>query len=589
MSSSYTFEQIQNSSLTDREKDILFRRYGLNGYEKQTQRQIGEKCGLTKDGVRYIQEKAEIKMVRGETSLPYTFEQIQNSSLTDREKDILFRRYGLNGYEKQTQRQIGERYGLVQARIFRIQRKAEIKIVVGETPSPYTFEQIQNSSLTDREKDILFRRYGLNGYEKQTQSQVSGDYYLTRESIGRIQRNDQKGSFWDERMSFFKSCYLKTNLYKFVSSPYFMLLEEIVQESNQDLVDSDEGLKARLKEGVCRFYDFSVGDLDEILVLHQNYLIMLVKDVIVEKGLKEAEELFDLSGVVRKVLGEAVKVTGETFSLYNFEQIQNSSLTDREKDIICRRLGLNGYEKQTLKEIGEEHDLSKEMIRKIQMKIRLKMGWTKEVWSSLILIRRVRGVPIFSFEQIQNSSLTDREKDILFRRYGLNGYGGQTLKEISEDCDLKEERVYYLQKRAEIKIEKGETHPPYNFEQIQNSSLTDREKDILFRRYGLNGYDKQTQEQIGEIYSLTRNGVGSLQKRAEIKIEKGETPPPYNFEQIQNSSLTDREKDILFRRYGLNGYDKQTQEQIGKVYGLARPSIGHIQRNAERKILDESM
>lgn len=50
------------STLNDKERDIVENRFGLNGHEAQSLKQIGERYGLTKERIRQIEKKALEKM-----------------------------------------------------------------------------------------------------------------------------------------------------------------------------------------------------------------------------------------------------------------------------------------------------------------------------------------------------------------------------------------------------------------------------------------------------------------------------------------------------------------------------------------------
>jgi RNA polymerase nonessential primary-like sigma factor len=50
------------------------------------------------------------------------------------------------------------------------------------------------------------------------------------------------------------------------------------------------------------------------------------------------------------------------------------------------------------------------------------------------------------------ASLTEREREILSRRYGLSGGEPQTLNDIGQDCNLTRERVRQIQRLALLKI-----------------------------------------------------------------------------------------------------------------------------------------
>ena len=51
--------------------------------------------------------------------------------------------------------------------------------------------------------------------------------------------------------------------------------------------------------------------------------------------------------------------------------------------------------------------------------------------------------------------------------------------------------------------------------------LTEREADIIRRRYGLNGHLPQTQRQIASLYGISRSYVSRIEKRALGKLREG--------------------------------------------------------------------
>ena len=50
--------------------------------------------------------------------------------------------------------------------------------------------------------------------------------------------------------------------------------------------------------------------------------------------------------------------------------------------------------------------------------------------------------------------------------------------------------------------------------------LTEREADIIRRRYGLEGHPPQTQRQVAAVYGISRSYVSRIEKRALEKLEK---------------------------------------------------------------------
>lgn len=51
-----------------------------------------------------------------------------------------------------------------------------------------------------------------------------------------------------------------------------------------------------------------------------------------------------------------------------------------------------------------------------------------------------------------------------------------------------------------------------------------------------------------------------------------------------NTVLDKRERDVIIRRYGLNGDKEQTQQEVGKVYGISRSYVSRIEKRALLKL-----
>ena len=135
------------------------------------------------------------------------------------------------------------------------------------------------------------------------------------------------------------------------------------------------------------------------------------------------------------------------------ELFDEMKLSERDKDIIIRRLGLNGEEEETLDSIGKKYGITRERIRQIQSKI----------------INKLR-TPYYA-QKIAEITHTNLEQSLL-----------------NLDCYLSKQQKGMVNKMKKINkgfyplfIEKGFTE-----EEIKRAflSMTERQKEIAYARWG---------------------------------------------------------------------------------------------------------
>jgi len=72
-----------------------------------------------------------------------------------------------------------------------------------------------------------------------------------------------------------------------------------------------------------------------------------------------------------------------------------------------------------------------------------------------------------------------------------------------------------------------------------------------------------------------------------INYQKAEEVANLDAVEIINNlfnELSDRERDVLMRRYGLSNEGKRTLEEVGKEFGVTRERIRQIEAKALRKL-----
>lgn len=106
---------------------------------------------------------------------------------------------------------------------------------------------------------------------------------------------------------------------------------------------------------------------------------------------------------------------------------------------------------------------------------------------------------------------------------------------ISDDSD--DELVDFIEDKDEIDADKI-IFSKQILEAIENSNLTEREKEILYLRFGIYDGEYRTLEEIGKIYKLTREGIRQIEFKAFRKLRrKNEIKELYDGE-VHNSTNT---------------------------------------------------
>lgn len=106
---------------------------------------------------------------------------------------------------------------------------------------------------------------------------------------------------------------------------------------------------------------------------------------------------------------------------------------------------------------------------------------------------------------------------------------------ISDDSD--DELVDFIEDKDEIDADKI-IFSKQILEAIENSNLTEREKEILYLRFGIYDGEYRTLEEIGKIYKLTRERIRQIEFKACRKLRrKNEIKELYDGE-VHNSTNT---------------------------------------------------
>ena len=106
---------------------------------------------------------------------------------------------------------------------------------------------------------------------------------------------------------------------------------------------------------------------------------------------------------------------------------------------------------------------------------------------------------------------------------------------ISDDSD--DELVDFIEDKDEIDADKI-IFSKQILEAIENSNLTEREKEILYLRFGIYDGEYRTLEEIGKIYKLTRERIRQIEFKACRKLRRNNEIKELYDGEVHNSTNT---------------------------------------------------
>jgi hypothetical protein len=118
-------------------------------------------------------------------------------------------------------------------------------------------------------------------------------------------------------------------------------------------------------------------------------------------------------------------------------------LSEREKNIIVWRFGLDGGKPKTLEEVGKKFGVKRERIRQLQ---------NRALWKLLRVSLECGYIACALVLLVEPAVLSELEKKIIVWRFGLDGGKPKTLEEVGKKFGVKRERIRQLQNRALWKL-----------------------------------------------------------------------------------------------------------------------------------------
>ena len=101
-------------------------------------------------------------------------------------------------------------------------------------------------------------------------------------------------------------------------------------------------------------------------------------------------------------------------------------------------------------------------------------------------------------------------------------------------------------------------------------------------------------ERVVSLDSIVSSDSGSGRPLMDALADKRKTDPvdlladEHLTAQLQEclNELNEKQRDVLCRRFGLAGYDRETLEEVGEAIGLTRERVRQIQMSALKALRD---
>jgi RNA polymerase primary sigma factor len=265
---------------------------------------------------------------------------------------------------------------------------------------------------------------------------------------------------------------------------------------------------------------------------------------------------------------EGRAATGDSLNAYIREIARFSPLSAEEEQKLGRRI-----------QQGDQEALQ----RLVESNLRFVVSYAK----------RYRGLGLSFLDLIHEGSLGlmeaakrfDPERNVKFISYAVWWVRQAIFHSLSE-----QHRVFRLPQKLSGQISKVGTardrlaaeleRPPTTEELAQKTQLTEAEVEHLLR---VGGDDVSLSAAVGEDGTLE---LGDTLEQDTIPSVELEMIRSSFEEQIRSlvSELEEKEQDVIRMRFGLDGEEPRTLQEIGEALGLSRERIRQIESKAKEKL-----
>lgn len=205
-------------------------------------------------------------------------------------------------------------------------------------------------------------------------------------------------------------------------------------------------------------------------------------------------------------------------------------------------------------------------------------------------------IPFMDLIQEGNLGLIRAVEKFEWRKgFKFSTYATQWIRQYITRYILDKEKIIHIPvhvAESEFKVRKTIDHLMKELQREPTIEEIAKECNMSCTQvYELMGFAQSTVSIDAQIDDDSDTSLGDMLSDEGTMTPQQNADNVYIKETVQKSLsiLKDREKDVIIRRYGLNGEAPMTLEDIGKIYGITRERVRQIESKAMRKLGSKSV
>lgn len=253
-------------------------------------------------------------------------------------------------------------------------------------PTHLYLKEIGFSPLLSAEEEVYYGRLAIKGDQKARQRMIESNlrlvvkiarkYYnrgmefsdlIEEGNLGLLRAVDKFDPERGFRFSTYATWWIRQTIERAImnQSRTIRLPIHVLRELNACLTTARKLMQEQDREPtygeIAEALDKSIDDVKEMMHLNEK---------VVSLDIQVGNEGSQTKSLVEAIPDKSTVDPEEALYTERFNESLEAcldELSDKQREVLCRRFGLGGYERQTLEEVGEAVGLTRERVRQIQM------------------------------------------------------------------------------------------------------------------------------------------------------------------------------------------------------------------------------